>query len=541
MKPASWAILLAGGLLTLLIYGPRLNAPLIWDDRTDISFNTTYEHPIPLKDFFTPRYFVFSNEVSWRPLSTLSYYATIRIFGKSPAAFRSLSLLLHFLNGMLLFAILRAWKFRTETAAWAVALFWVHPAHIESLMCAAFNKEPLAAFGLLLMIAAHQRKRWGLAGLGFVIALLSKETGIAGLPLAILSDFCDGGMRRCRERLRPYCAYAAFLAIYVFVRFNYLAGPAMQVSVSLPFSERIYNALNGWITAVRVFFFPVALRIEYFSLPPESIQDWLVRGGIGMLLAGVFAALTYYLWVKNRKLAFFFLWPLPFLAITSNLIPASQLTTRMMAERWLYVPYLGCVVALAGLLPDRTARIYRFLAAALMAWWSFCGIARAQDWSQETRLWTSLERLYPWSAKAEEGLGEAYFRNHEYPQALAAFKRAEELRDSRADKILTYYVPFAHGVIGWENPSLYRWLGNCEVALGNMPKAAAYFEKALNLVPDDVITYSIMTYTYGTMGDYDRAKKWLERGLKQNPGNNLLLLLKTEIDQKKLSLHLSFD
>src|SRR5208282_2902030 len=225
IKPVPRAILLAGFFLTLLIYGPRLGAPLVWDDRGDISFNSAYEHPIALKDFFTPRYFDFAQEFSWRPLSTLSYYAIIRALGKSPIPLRLLSLLLHFANGLLLFAILKTWKFQEETAAWAAALFWVHPAHTESLMCAAFNKEQLAAFGLLAMILFHQRKRWGLASLGFAVAMLSKETGVMGLPLAVLYDLCDGGLRQCRTRLKSYCAYAALLAVYVYIRFFYLQGP----------------------------------------------------------------------------------------------------------------------------------------------------------------------------------------------------------------------------------------------------------------------------------------------------------------------------
>ena len=176
-----------------------------------------------------------------------------------------------------------------------------------------------------------------------------------------------------------------------------------------------------------------------------------------------------------------------------------------------------------------------------MVWWSFCGIGRAQDWSQETQLWTSLKRIYPWSAKAEEGLGEAYFRNREYPKALAAFERAVELRDSRADKILAHYVPITHGLIGWENPSLYRWLGHCDVVLGNMPRAEVDFDKALALVPGDALSYLIMTYNYAKIGDFDRAKKWLRRGLKQDPNNGLLLRLKPEIDQKNLQMHVSFE
>src|SRR5262249_49830368 len=157
------------------------------------TFNSAYDRPIPLKDFFTPRYFDFAKgEYSWRPLSTFSHYVLIRIFGKSTAALRGFSLLLHFLNGFLLLAILAEWGFPNEIAAWAVVLFWVHPAHVESLMCAAFNKELLAAFGLLFMLAAHQRGQWGIAAFGFALALLAKESAAAGFPLVILYDLCAG-------------------------------------------------------------------------------------------------------------------------------------------------------------------------------------------------------------------------------------------------------------------------------------------------------------------------------------------------------------
>lgn len=522
-------VLGAGAVLVLLVYGPRINSPLIWDDRGLIAFNPVLSHPIPLRDYVTQRYFELSNEYSWRPLSTLSYRAIIRLSGRSPAALRGVSLLFHLLNGLLLYAILIRWRWPAEAAAWGVALFWLHPVQVESLMCAAFNKEPLAAFGLLAMLAAHQRRRWWLAGIGLTWSLLAKETGLAGLPLVMLYDLSDGGPQRLRERAGPYLYYATILAAYLWARFFFLSGPAQALAVHIPLAERVFDTLGGWILAVRLFIAPVGLRIEYFALPAESGLQWAWRIAAGGGLAAIVLFGARWAWSTDRKLAFFWIWPLPFILMTSGLVTAGALNTRLMADRWLYLPALGWSVITASLLTRTLKRRAALPMAMLAAAFSLIGFARASDWSNEISLWRGLERFYPWSAKAAAGLGEAYARAGQWTQALPEFEKAFQLREGHSDKVLEYYVPLSHGLLRWEDPSLFRWLGQAEAQRGELKRAEGYFRRSVELDPNDGYSFAAMALYLAQAKEYGRARTWVEQGLERHPGDDLLLRIQEKL------------
>ena len=544
---AIWPVVLAAAaLLVLLTYGPRLHSQLVWDDRGLILFNEALRKPLSLEDFLTPRYFLFSGEYSWRPLSTWSYYAIIRTLGESPAALRGLSLVLHLLSGLLLWLVLSYWEWPLEAAAWSVAIFWLHPAQVESLMCVAFNKEVLAACGLLAMLAAHQRRRWGLASLGLAWALLAKEAALTAPLLVVLFDWCDSRLSRAgssdlrRSKLFfAYSAYAAFIGLYAYMRFIRLPGPTGALSsVHLPFSDRAFWAAGSWITALRVFLFPVRLRIEYFALPPGSTFDWLSRLIAGGSILLTVAACARLLWKNDRRLAFFWLWPWPFLLTTSNLVPAPALDTHLMAERWLYIPSIGWSVVLASVLIAGARRLngtpgglYARRAALATAVFAFFAASsmRAKEWSDETRLWAGLERIYPRSAKAAEGMGEACARQGRWTEAWQHLRRALTLREDRSDPLLAYFVPLAHGLLSWESPSLYRWLGDCQAHLGDVAKAAIYYEKSIALDPADGYSFEAMALHWAEIHRFNQARRWIDRGLRRDPHDALLLELRSRI------------
>jgi len=525
------ALVLGGGFLLVLgAYGPRLSAPLIWDDRAMILYNEVLQRPVSMREIASPAYFKISNEYSWRPLSTLSYRFVIKVFGVSPAALRGLSLLLHLLNGFLLWSILDRWGWPKEAAAWGVALFWLHPAQVESMMCAAFNKEALTAFCFLCMLTAHQRRRWWLAGIAFTWALLAKEAALAALPMIVLFDVCAGGRRLLRSHLAPLLGYGAIALAYAAVRFVALPGPAASLSAMIiPPSERMYYALGGWLSAVRTFALPLRLRIEYFALPAVSAFDWLERAAAGAALLAAVGAGGVRLWRIDRKLAWFWLWPWPFLLLTSNLIPAGALNTRLMAERWLYLPIIGWSVVFATLVFRKTGRSARPALATLVVALSVATIVRAADWSDEIRLWTQLQQIYPWSAKAAEGAGEALARANRCGDALPDLRRAYLLREDHRDPLLVHYVPISGGLLRWESPSLYRWLGECEAKTGQRDLAATHFEKSIILDQSDVYSCGAMALAYAEAREYRKARTWVDRGLRRDPANELLLRIKARL------------
>lgn len=510
--------LLAAFLGAAALYVPRLGTPLLWDDRGVIALNDSLDRRLPLSAFFTREYFAFSGEASWRPVATASYRALTAVFGRAPAPLRLSSLLLHALAAYLLFLLAR--PYGETAAACAAALFALHPAHLETLLVVAFNEEPLCAVFLLLMLLAHRARRTAAACAALALALGSKETGLAGPILAWWLE---------RSRRKPFAAYAAVCAAYAALRFGALKGPESPAPV-LSLVERASLAGDSLATAARVFFVPADLRIEYFALPGSLGPLWLA---VAALLAA---------WALSTRIArggpreradVWTLWPLPFLAAASPLLPVGLQATRLFAERWLYLPALGACAALALRLPPRAA-------AALALLWLSLGAWRARDWKSETALWESLAADAPWSAKAWEGLGEADLRAGRAQKARFELQRALDLREGRQDPVLAFYVPRAKGALAWERPSLLRWLGIADLELGRSREAARSFERAAALEPRDVFSRRALAYLAAERGDWEEALRWADDGLSTHPEDDLLRRIKADARKKKLSFRAKF-
>lgn len=541
-----WPLILSL-LAAAFLYGSRLNSPLIWDDYGAIVLNEALDRPFSLGHLIGPEYFSFSKEQSWRPLATASYALAVKAAGKSPWVFRISGLLIHGLNGFLIFALLRSFGIGLNARLWACAFFLIHPAHSETLMCAAFNEEILAAFGILVMLLAHRHNKVFWACAGFAFSLLSKETGVLGLPLAALSDvLCPARASSSPEgerkgRIWAYCVYGLVLSLYLWARFFYLKGPGAEGGLSslLPPGERLYYCLQGFVSAFRIFFLPFSLRIEYFALPPGSAVELFSWIAGGVLISFSLAWAFYYFRRNDRAMIFFLLWPFLFLAVTSNALPVELLSLRVMAERWLYLPFIG-LAAVSGYLVSQKMTLPAKFPLLLLVFWAGLGLVRVKDWAEEPRLWKSLIRIYPWSAKAHEGLGEAYYRRRSYPEALESFEEALSFRESRKDKVLAHYVPLAKGRLSWESPSLYRWLGLCRFQLEDMAGAEKYFSKAVSLQPSAGFAYRVLGYGFARSGNFVKARDWTKRGLAQNPDDEFLLRLKPDVSRRRLSFQADF-
>jgi protein O-mannosyl-transferase len=526
-------------LLAAFAYLPRFGAPLMWDDRPFLINVAALDRPIPLSAYVSPSYFDMTGELTWRPLATLSYRLGVRAFGRRPLPLRLTGFALHLLNCVLLGLLVAGTGLGADAAVAAGALFLVHAAHVETLMVVTFNKEILATLGILIMLLGHQRRRPWLAAAGLAFAVLPKETGILGLALALLYDATTGGSRELKARWKDHALYGAVAALYLFLRFGPLKGPGGEANLSaaLPWTERLYYAARGFASSVRVLFFPWRLRIQYFALPASSALDYCLWLAAAAAILALVLALARRSIKKEPALAFFLLWPLPVLFLTSNLIPTAVLSMRLMAERWLYLPAAGFAAAAACALRKRPRTL-----AALVIFWGALSFARVQDWSSEPRLWQSLVDFYPWSANAREGLGEALFRADRTSEAEASFRKGLALRENHADLVLAHYVPFAPpGTIAWESAALDRELGLCRLRLGDELEAAAFMKKAAELQPRDVFSRRVLAYLSAKRGDFGAARIWLESGLKIDAADSFLLRLKPDLERRRLTFQARFD
>ena len=69
----------------------------------------------------------------WHPLTWLSHMLDCQLFGLNPAAHHLMNLLLHVINTLLLFLILKHITAAIWQSAFVAALFALHPLHVESV------------------------------------------------------------------------------------------------------------------------------------------------------------------------------------------------------------------------------------------------------------------------------------------------------------------------------------------------------------------------------------------------------------------------
>jgi len=181
-------------LLTALAYVPVVNCGFIWDDDDYVTQNTT------LRDTHGLYRIWFDRSALWQyyPLVHTTFWIEYRIWELNPLGYHLVNVLLHGLNAVLWWLLLK--RLRVPGAWLAAAIFAVHPVHVESVAWITERKNVLSGFFYLLGALAYlrfspprrgraptlKRWRWYLLASVFCIAALLSKTVACTLPAALV-------------------------------------------------------------------------------------------------------------------------------------------------------------------------------------------------------------------------------------------------------------------------------------------------------------------------------------------------------------------
>ncbi len=153
----------------------------------------------------------------YRPIIELYFWAATPLFGGSPALFHLANVMLHGANGILLFLIARRVAGNDRFAFSAALFFIVMPGYVEAVAWVGALAEPVGAlFGCSCVYALLTYRRSGRAAwlawsvVAFLLALLTHESSVVFLPIAILADWA-AGRRALIPRSRAECTDAALV------------------------------------------------------------------------------------------------------------------------------------------------------------------------------------------------------------------------------------------------------------------------------------------------------------------------------------------
>lgn len=507
--------------LVFLIYGLTLAGDFVFDDRGIVEHQPILANVNLLDKTLSLPYLTAKEAGAYRPVTLFSYTLNYLLLGALPAGFHLVNLILYALTGYLIYLLVDK-LFKKKLMAYSAAIiFLVLPIHSEAAANIIGRAEILALFFSLLMFLAllkgdksRQRgwKNFWPAGLWLFLAIGSKETAIAALPIAALIIYFNrpAGEKKFwrRETLFrylpaagwPVIGAAAYLALRLAVlgRTYFLNAEASLVENPLKFTAagpRIYTALKILAIYIQKSFWPFGLCSDYSYNQIPVLSGFFNRAALAGFLILSFFMVSFFIFLKRRPiLALASAWfVLSFLLVSNLIFPIGTIA----GERLIYYPSAGLSFFLAYLFYKlyryKANKIYRYSAivlfGALVVFYSVMSFLRAGDWLTEKRLFAAAARCAPNSVLSRSNLGAEYYL-------------AGDLANAKKELLLanSIYDGYPKGV---NNLGLVYWKE------GNNAKARELFLKALSFKFPYYGAYENLALVSLGEGKIDEARSWL--------------------------------
>jgi tetratricopeptide (TPR) repeat protein len=510
-------------MLVVLVYANSVSNGFVGDDPAFISGNVGIRDIGNTVAFFTGTDHTATSRPEWggiiyRPLRTLSYAVDYALFKQHPVGYHLHSLLWHAGVCALIYLITVQVTRAPWSALIAAVVFAVHPLHVEAVAWLSSRADLIGSFFALLSLllyicsrAEEGRRQYALLGfalIAFFVACLGKETMVFLPGLAILYDTSFSTdrplARTVRERLPAWLAYSIVCAVYLGIRFA-VTGRMSTEATWWGGSWHGTALMMVKVTAIylRLIVAPFELSLRYHIAPVKTLADagfW-----ISLLVISAYAAATAAAYKRSRVTFFFLCWfPLALVPI-SNLIPISF---SMMAERYIYLPSAGPIVAAAHLLGEalrkwndagqqrrlRGAAAVAALAVLVMA---ACSVRRNRVYRDQTTFYQAALAANPDSAPGLKGMGDQLAQAGDHRQAMDYYRQALANDPAYADAMARLAK------------SLQR--------TGDTEGAATWAVAATAYGPDDAKVHFIVADIYLRQRQMAKAQHHWERTVALNP------------------------
>ena len=536
-----WGILILA--LAATAYAPALRGDFVWDDDDYVTDNPTLTNLDGLRRIWlefgaTPQYY---------PLVYTTFWIEYHIWQLHPFGYHLTNVLLHMVNALLLWAILR--RLAVPGAWLAAAIFAVHPVHVESVAWITERKNVLSgAFYLSSMLLYLRfagigpdrpsgRRRWAyfvLALLLFACALLSKSVTCT-LPAALVLLLW---WRRRRLRASDLWPLIGWLVVgllmaltTVWMERHHVGTRYIDWSLS-PLDRCLIAGRAVWFYAAKLlwpakltFFYPrwhidAGLWWQYlFPLAAVAVIAalWWLRSRLGK---GPLVAVLLFVGTLTPALGFVDVYPMRFSFVADHFqylasagliaLGAALLATlarlhapagRARSAARVAVP--TALLAVLATLTWRQARIYH----SLDTLWSDTVAKNPDAWMARYNLGTlrlnqnrldeailhlqEAARLQPDYLLAHSNLGLALARQGRLDRAEAAYRNAINVK-------VSYWQPshFAAAHIS---------LANTLIARDQLDEAVTHLEHALRLQPGSLAARLRLAWVFHQQGKTDQA------------------------------------
>ena len=433
-------------IITAVIYYPALNSRFILDDNVNLE-------RLNLIDTDGYNYYIFSgiSGITGRPLSLATFAWQHDDWPDNPFPFKAINLLLHLLNGLLVYLLSRLLSRQlsqnemeiTAMSLFATALWLLHPIQIYTVLYTIQRMTQLSALFVLIgligylysrTILAKRDERLALAGMslctggGMVLGILAKENAIL-LPVFIL--VIETTLLSGSARIRTWTLWAGiFLLLPLLLLIIYFVCTFDDVLLS--YSNRAFTPSERVLTQSLILFdYLKSLLFPHPSMFALYHDDYIFSAGIFSpprtlaAVAGICGLVILGCICRKRLsvVSFAIFW-----FLGGHALEASHLNLELYFEHRNYLPAYGIFFLLAWL----GALTWRKLASKVMTGlflvvYSFMVLFVTRT---EIKLWadpflqaTEWARIHPDSARAMENLGSSYLLLGQYDKAMETYHR----------------------------------------------------------------------------------------------------------------------
>jgi protein O-mannosyl-transferase len=346
-----WLVLILISLVwTFLLYFRVVGFEFVnWDDNayvyqnkdiTDLSIHSVWK-------FFSNSYLGM-----YQPLTMLSFALEYHFFGLNPSIFHATNMILHLLNVVLVFILIR--KLTSDNlSAFIVSLFFgIHPLHVESVAWISERKDVLYTtfylLGLISYIHYLQVKKsgfWFLSILLFILSLLSKSAAVTFSLVIVLFYFYHQKEKfKLKSTLLivwPFLVLSVFFGILSFYSQNTFKTPDIsQININL--FNKVILAGFSYLTYIIYLVYP-SLFSAVHPLPVQTGYFVPVICYVFFVITVIIFYLSYKYFRSGFKSQLFYdvLFGFLFFTFSIFLILYNPASHAVFADRYTYMPYIG--------------------------------------------------------------------------------------------------------------------------------------------------------------------------------------------------------
>lgn len=504
-------------LVSFAVYANSLRNEFVFDDESVVQGDPAIMDISNIPKFFSGEQ-GFHKVIGayYRPVVSSSYAIDYAIWKFDPYGFHLTNVLMHVLNSLLLFALLRLMfassqsKYKDYAILIGTLLFALHPIHTEVAAWVSGRTDGLACtffFAAFIYYLKYSKENkaafFALTLVMYALALFSKEMAITFPAVIILYDLVVNKINVKEELKNKAPIYGSLILIsilFYILRASILSTVTPRMTYFYFYDKDFAVTLFTMLQTIPVYFrlsiAPYGMMYHYSGYLPyvSSLFAPYVLMAIGLM--GVLGYAAYYFFKRMPYVSFaiilFFVTLLPVM----NIVP----TMNYMADRFLYIPSMFLSIIAASVIikyyTEKNANIILGISAVVLIAYGYMTINRNADWKTNDSLFLSAGDKP--GTVVYVNLGNIYANKGDYDIADSYYRKSLDIRmeqvvaNTNVGKVFmiknnfdsAYFYMHRSYMYDTLSPEPMHALATLYARFNKLPEAISWLDKIHKIVPN---------------------------------------------------------